>query len=204
VSTHLPHVTKPQAGVLALWSLGIVLAQRCGLTSVAVVLVALFDRREATVREQLRDWYRAAPHQRGTKRGDKRRTLDVITCFPALLRWCCALMPQTCHTLALAMGTSTLGQRFTILTISVLIRGCAIPVAWHVVAATRPGCNTYPQKDSPLGAGRGITKRPCGDHRIAPIVVNIDDRCKCPITAECCRFDPSNTAHLTGDHSIGV
>jgi hypothetical protein len=55
--------------------------------------------------------YRAAPHKRGAKRGDKRRTLDVTTCFPALLRWCCALMPETCHTLALAMDASTLGQR---------------------------------------------------------------------------------------------
>jgi hypothetical protein len=132
-------LTKPQATVLALWSLGIVLAQSCGLTSVAVVLAYLFDRREATVREQLRDWYRAASHKRGAKRGDKRRTLDVTTCFPALLRWCCALMPETCHTLALAMDASTLGQRFTILTISVVIRGCAIPVAWHLVEATRPG-----------------------------------------------------------------
>ena len=51
VSTHLPHLTKPHATVLALWSLGIVLAQSCGLTSVAVVLGYLFDRREATVRE---------------------------------------------------------------------------------------------------------------------------------------------------------
>jgi hypothetical protein len=32
-----------------------------------------------------------------------------------------------------------LGQRFTILTISVLIRGCAIPIAWHIVEATRAG-----------------------------------------------------------------
>jgi hypothetical protein len=37
------------------------------------------------------------------------------------------------------MDASTLGQRFTILTISVVVRGCAIPVAWHIVEATRAG-----------------------------------------------------------------
>jgi hypothetical protein len=35
------------------------------------------------------------------------------------------------------MEASTLGQRFTILTISVLVRGCAIPAAWYIVEATR-------------------------------------------------------------------
>jgi hypothetical protein len=38
VSTHLAHLSKPQAVVLALWSFGMVLAQSCGLTSVAAVL----------------------------------------------------------------------------------------------------------------------------------------------------------------------
>jgi hypothetical protein len=33
VSTHLPHLSKPQVVILTLWSLGIVVAQRCGLTS---------------------------------------------------------------------------------------------------------------------------------------------------------------------------
>lgn len=37
------------------------------------------------------------------------------------------------------MDASTLGQRFTVLAISVLYRGCAIPVAWKVVKATVPG-----------------------------------------------------------------
>ena len=58
VSTQLPHLSKPQATVLALWSLGIILAQSCGLSSVAVILAALLDRTETTIREQLRDWCR--------------------------------------------------------------------------------------------------------------------------------------------------
>jgi hypothetical protein len=37
-----------------------------------------------------------------------------------------ALHPPACRELALAMDASTLGQRFTVLSIHVLIRGCAI------------------------------------------------------------------------------
>jgi hypothetical protein len=139
VSTYLPDLSQPQLTVLVLWSLGIVLAQSCGLTTVAVMLAYLLEISEGSMRERLRDWYRDGKHKQGTKRGDKRRSLDVTTCFPALLRWVVAWSPSTCNHLALAMDASTLGQRFTILTISVVIRGCAIPIAWHIVEARRAG-----------------------------------------------------------------
>jgi hypothetical protein len=139
VSTHLPELSKPQRTVLALCSLGIVLAQSCGLSSIAVVLAYLLQRRETAVREHLRDFYRSAEHKSGAKRGHKRRSLDVTTCFAPLLRWVLALHPADCRQLVLAMDASTLGQRFTSLTICVVIRGCSIPVAWHIVEATRAG-----------------------------------------------------------------
>jgi hypothetical protein len=125
--------------VLVLWSVGLILAQSCGLTTVATVLAYLLTRSERTTREQLRDWYREAPAKSGAKRGRKRRTLDVTTCFAPLLRWVVAWWDPACPQLALAMDASTLGQRFTILTISVVVRGCAIPVAWKMVEATRAG-----------------------------------------------------------------
>lgn len=78
-------------------------------------------------------------HKSGAKRGDKRRSLEVSTCFAPLLRWVVAWSDPTCRHLALAMDASTLGQRFTVLLISVVVRGCAIPVAWRIVEATRPG-----------------------------------------------------------------
>ena len=43
-----------------------------------------------------------------------------------------AWWPETQHELAL--DATTLGQRFTVLCVSVLVRGCAIPVAWKVLA----------------------------------------------------------------------
>lgn len=139
LSTHLPELSVPQRTVLALWSIGIVLAQSCGLSSVAVLLAYLLDRSERAVREQLRDFYRDAAHKSGAKRGHKRRSLEVCSCFAPLMRWVLALHPHDCRHLALAMDASTLGQRFTLLTICVLIRGCSIPVAWHIVEATRAG-----------------------------------------------------------------
>jgi hypothetical protein len=124
---------------LVLWSCGIVLAQSCGLTTVATFLAYLLGRGAATVRAQLRDWYRDGGHKSGAKRGDKRRSLEGATCFAPLLRWVGACSDPTCRPLALAMDASTLGQRFPGLLISVVMRGCAIPVAWRIVEATRPG-----------------------------------------------------------------
>jgi hypothetical protein len=139
VSTHLPGLSQPQLKGLVLWSIGIVLAQSCGLTTVATLLAYVLERREAAVQEQLRDWYRDGADKRGAKHGVKRRSLEVETCFAPLLRWVISLFPDTCRQLALAMDASTLGQRFTILSIHVVVCGCAIPVAWHIVEATRPG-----------------------------------------------------------------
>src|SRR5258707_7593278 len=99
VSTQLSHLSRPQVTVLALWSLGIVLAQSCGLSSVAILLAYLLDRTETAVREQLRDWYRDAEHKRGAKHGVKRRSLDVSSCFSCLLRLVVALLPASCRQL---------------------------------------------------------------------------------------------------------
>jgi hypothetical protein len=41
--------------------------------------------------------------------------------------------------LPLVLDASTPGQRFTILAVCVVIRGCAIPVAWYIVPATQHG-----------------------------------------------------------------
>jgi hypothetical protein len=36
ITTHMAHLSKPQAAVLALWSLGMVLARSCGVTAVSL------------------------------------------------------------------------------------------------------------------------------------------------------------------------
>jgi hypothetical protein len=112
-----------------------VLARSCGTASIAAVLAPLLLCKESALRQRLREWCYDATDKRGTNR----QALDVTTCFAPLLRWIVAWWPPSEQRLVLAMDATTLGQRFTVLTISVVYRGSAIPVAWAVVTATRKG-----------------------------------------------------------------
>jgi hypothetical protein len=130
IQAHLPHLTKPQATVLALWSLGMVLARSCALTAVSTFLAMWLHRKEDTVRQQLREFC----YEATAKRGTARQALVVETCFVPLLAWIVNQWEGT--QLALALDATTLGTRFTVLVLSVVYRGCAIPVAWTVLLAT--------------------------------------------------------------------
>jgi Transposase DDE domain len=130
IHTHLPHLSKPQATVLALWSLGMVLARSCALTAVSAFLATWLGRKEPAVRQQLREFC----YEATAKRGTTRCALAVEPCFTPLLAWVVAQWEGT--QLALALDATTLGDRFTVLALSVVYRGCAIPVAWTVLVAT--------------------------------------------------------------------
>ena len=138
VSRRMPHLSKPQAYVLALWSFGMAPTQRCGITGVAAAIAPLVGREEATVRQHVREWRDEAARNAGATRGVKRQTLDVTTCFGPLLPWALAWRPTESR-VALAMDASTLGQRFTVLAISLIYRGCALPLAWGVPPAPTKG-----------------------------------------------------------------
>jgi Transposase DDE domain len=129
ITTHFPHLSKPQARVLALWSLGMVVARSCALSAVSGVLAQWLDRKAHTVRQQLRELCYEAP----AKRGEDRQEVVVETCFVPLLEW--VLSWWDGHQLALALDATTLGRRVVALAVSVLYRGCAIPVAWTVLPA---------------------------------------------------------------------
>ena len=130
IQAHLPHLSKAQATVLALWSLGMVLARSWALPAVSAFLATWLGRKEPAVYQQLREFcYEAA-----AKRGPSRCALAVEPCFVPLLGWVVAQWEGT--QLALALDATTLGTRFTVLALSVVYRGCAIPVAWTVLAAT--------------------------------------------------------------------
>jgi hypothetical protein len=130
VTTHLPHLSKPQAAVLALWSVGMVLARSCALSAVSEFLAKGLERKPNTVRQQLREFC----YEAKAKRGKPRRELAVESCFAPLLAWVLQWWEGT--QLALAVDATTLGQRFVVLVVSVVYRGCAIPVAWTVLPAT--------------------------------------------------------------------
>lgn len=136
VGKRFPHLSKPMAVTLALWSLGMIIAKSCSLTAVAWALVPLRKEKFYTLRERLRDLYREAPAKAGAKTGGKRRTLDLGTCWAPWLAW--VLDGWRGQQLALALDATTLGQQFTVLAISVLYRGCAVPVAWKILKATEP------------------------------------------------------------------
>lgn len=129
VHSRLPQLSRPQATVLALWSLGMVLARSGALPAVTLLLAVWQGRQEDAVRQQLREFCYAARD----KRGAQRRELAVAPCCVPLLRWAIAGYPGT--QLALALDATTLGQRFVVLAVSVVYRGCAIPVAWTILPA---------------------------------------------------------------------
>lgn len=130
VTKHLPHLSKPQATVLALWSVGMILARSCALTAVSLFLAEGLERKPNTVRQQLREWC----YEAKAKRGKPRQEVAVESCFAPLLGW--VLSWWDGNPLAIALDATTLGQRFVVLVVSVVYRGCAIPVAWTVLPAT--------------------------------------------------------------------
>jgi hypothetical protein len=55
VSIHLPHLSKPQAAVLAMWSVGMVWARWCALSAGSTFLARGLERKPHSVRQQLRE-----------------------------------------------------------------------------------------------------------------------------------------------------
>ena len=135
VSTMLPKLSRPQAKVLASWSFGMVLAKSCGMTLLCAALALQVDSSEQSLLQRLREWCYSSKD----KKGQKRRELDVSTCFGPLLQWILAWWPVDQPRLALALDATTLKKRFTVLVGSRVYRGCAIPVAWKVVGAEQKG-----------------------------------------------------------------
>jgi hypothetical protein len=116
---------------LALWVYGAVLAQSACQTAVLAALLPL--GRLETIRQALREWLydgcdRAAPC---------RTQLDVTLCFAPLLRW--LLSWWRGDRLVLAIDATSHQDRVVALVISVVYRGSAIPVAWHIQPATAKG-----------------------------------------------------------------
>ncbi len=56
-------------------------------------------------------------------------------CFAPLARWVLAHWPGT--RLALALDATSLGDRLTILAVSLVYKGCAVPIAWKILKANQ-------------------------------------------------------------------
>jgi hypothetical protein len=131
VAAYLPDLRPAQRAGLALWVYGAVLAKSACQTAVLAALLPL--GRSETIRQALREWL-----YDGADRACPCRTrLDVTLCFAPLLRW--VLTWWQGPSLALALDATTHQDRVVAVVISVLYRGCAIPVAWHIQPATAKG-----------------------------------------------------------------
>jgi hypothetical protein len=129
----MSHLSKPQLTVLALWSFSMALTRSCSLSAATVMVSALLEQSEETVRQRFREWYWDAQD----KKGPQRREIVVESCFAPLLAW---LMTRwQGEQVALALDATALGDKLVVLAVSVLYRSCAIPVAWKVLLANRPG-----------------------------------------------------------------
>jgi Transposase DDE domain len=134
VAEMLPSLSKAEAMVLGFLSFGILILDGCGITRLSNGLAKIEQVPAGRLRQRLREFY----YEAGAKRGKKRREVKVEACFPDLLRavlrgW------QGKKELALAMDASTLSERFTVLSISVMYRGCGIPIAWKIIPAREEG-----------------------------------------------------------------
>jgi len=136
LASHFHGLPPVFVALLALWSLGMMLARRCGLDSVAGHLARLLGQKDNTVRQRLREFYQEASAKAGARRGVRRRDFDVTGCFAPLLGWALAFWP--CRRLALALDVTNLGDRFHVLCVSVLYGGIGIPVAWKILPAGQP------------------------------------------------------------------
>jgi hypothetical protein len=130
----LPSLSKSQAMVLGLLSYGILMLDGCGITRLSCGLAKIEQVPAGRLRQRLREFY----YEAEAKRGKKRRQVKVEACFADLLRgvlreW------EGKKELVLGMDASTLGERFTVLSISVMYRGCGIPIAWKIIPAMQEG-----------------------------------------------------------------
>jgi hypothetical protein len=134
LATFLPTLSPAQRGGLAVWVYGTILAGSACQAAVVLALVPLCGVQAAhAVRQYLREWLYAGPD----KAVPCAAQVDVSACFPGLLGWVVRWWQGT--ELALAVDATQLGDRVVVLAISVLYRGSAIPVAWHVLPASQPG-----------------------------------------------------------------
>jgi len=125
VATFFTDLPPARRAWLALVSFGIALAQCALLNRVVLRLAVALGISFNTLRQRLRKRYRPQATPDGQD-----RSFDYTACFGPLLRWASAGF--TDRRLALAIDPTTLGDRFTILTVSVVFRSCAVPVAWQV------------------------------------------------------------------------
>lgn len=135
VGQHMSPLTHSQIQTIAQFSYAVAQTQEAGQTTAATLMSELLDQSFHAVRQRFREITYEASAKRGA--GD-RSEVDVRTCFADLLAWC-AELGNPDEPLVIALDASNLRDRFTVLAISVVYSGTAIPVAWHIQKADAKG-----------------------------------------------------------------
>jgi hypothetical protein len=114
VAHHLPHLSKPQAGGLAAFSLGLALARRCTLSVVAEALTCL--GKPDTVERRLQRFL-------------SNPRLAWQPSMAAMAAW---FLRSLAHTavLVLLVDETSLGAHLKVMVVSLAYRGRALPLAW--------------------------------------------------------------------------
>jgi hypothetical protein len=131
IAKGLPVLSAAQGRVLAQWCFAMEQTGQCGTTMLAVFLGLVLSCAWTSVRQRLREWYWDAEE----KQGLNRREVEVRMCFAPLAKW--VLAHWAGRRVALALDATSLGDRLTILVISIVYKGCAVPIAWKVLPANR-------------------------------------------------------------------
>ena len=131
IETHLPNLSQAQLAGLVLWVCGAILAGSACQNAVAAALSTKGNW--YNLRQRLREWL----YDGGDRASPCQTELDVSLCFAPLLRW--VLSWWYSDRLALAVDPTLKGDDTTAIVISVVYRGCAIPVAWRSHHATSAG-----------------------------------------------------------------
>jgi hypothetical protein len=126
----LPSLSQSQANVLGELVFAMFMVDGCGLTRLCSYVSELLDQGMNSLRQKYREIYYEKEAKAAVKEGrGKRRELVVEELFADLLRgvlkdW------QGPKTVVLALDASTLSDPLTVLSISVMDRGCGMRVAW--------------------------------------------------------------------------
>jgi len=102
VSAHFPSLSLPEIAGLATWSFGIVMTGSSSLTRVSELIAKINGESTNTVRRRLKEWYLDSE----SKKGKKRRELDVSKCFAPLLKWVLSLWKSEEKWLPLAIDAT--------------------------------------------------------------------------------------------------
>jgi hypothetical protein len=119
------HLRPAQRRGLTLWVYGAIRAHSACQNAVMTGLIPILGHPHA-IRERLREWLKDGKD----KAAPCATELAVRRCFVPLLRWILRHWHGT--DLALAVDITYQSATFTVIAISVLYRGCAIPVAWSI------------------------------------------------------------------------